>query len=70
VVVADRVSYDAGADVLYLHSGNPEAALDFDGSREGHALRYDVDDRLIGMTILNARLGPDQLRSALASQAA
>ena len=51
----DRVSYDAGADVLYLHSGDPETAFDFDGSAEGHALRYDDRDRLVGVTILNAR---------------
>jgi len=51
----DRVSYDADADVLYLHAGDPETAFDFDGSSEGHALRYDIRDRLIGITILNAR---------------
>jgi hypothetical protein len=31
----DRVSYDADADVLYLHVGNPESAVDFDASFEG-----------------------------------
>jgi YD repeat-containing protein len=51
----DRVSYDADADVLYLHVGDPADAVDFDGSEEGHALRYDASDRLVGITIMNAR---------------
>ena len=51
----DRASYDAEADVLYLHVGDPEDAVDFDASSEGHALRYDTRDRLVGITILNAR---------------
>ena len=51
----DRVSYDQDADVLYLHVGDPEAAVEFDASSEGHALRYDQLDRLVGITILNAR---------------
>jgi uncharacterized protein YuzE len=51
----DRVSYDADVDVLYLHVGDPADAVDFDGSEEGHALRYDECDRLVGITIINAR---------------
>jgi YD repeat-containing protein len=51
----DRVSYDAEVDVLYLHAGDPGQAVDFDASSEGHALRYDHLDRLVGITILNAR---------------
>ncbi len=51
----DRVSYDADADVLYLHVGDPETASNFDASSEGHALRYDNRGRLVGITILNAR---------------
>jgi hypothetical protein len=30
----DRVSYDAEADVLYLHIGEPEDAVDFDETPE------------------------------------
>jgi uncharacterized protein YuzE len=49
------VSYDADVDVLYLHTGDPADAVDFDASAEGHALRYDEVGGLVGITILNAR---------------
>lgn len=51
----DRVDYDAEADVLYLHVGDPAQAVDFDESPEGHALRYDVDGKLVGITLVNAK---------------
>jgi uncharacterized protein YuzE len=51
----DRVRYDADADVLYLHVGDPNQAVDFDESPEGHALRYDGDGTLVGITIVNAK---------------
>jgi YD repeat-containing protein len=51
----DNVRYDGGADVLYLHVGDPAAAVEFDESPEGHALRYDARGRLVGVTIVNAR---------------
>ncbi len=54
-ITFDRVSYDAGGDVLYLHRADPEAAVDFDESPEGHHLRYDHDGRLIGVTIVRPR---------------
>lgn len=54
-VVFDHVSYDAEADVLYLHVGDPSRAVGFDESPEGHALRFDADGRLIGLTIVGAR---------------
>jgi YD repeat-containing protein len=50
----DRVSYDRDADVLYLSVGDPARAVDFDESAEGHALRYDADGRLVGLTIVDA----------------
>ena len=34
----DRVEYDAAADVLYLHVGDPSRAVDYDETPEGHAL--------------------------------
>lgn len=34
-----NVFYDAEADVLYLHVGDLPAAVDFDESPEGYALR-------------------------------
>ena len=51
----DRVDYDRDADVLYLSSGDPANAVDFDESSDGHALRYDADGRLVGITIVGAR---------------
>lgn len=38
----DRVEYDAEADVLYLHHGEPCTAVEFDASPEGHALRASI----------------------------
>jgi uncharacterized protein YuzE len=51
----DRVDYDAAADVLYLHVGDPGQAAEFDESPEGHALRFDETGRLVGLTIVNVR---------------
>jgi uncharacterized protein YuzE len=51
----DRVRYDAKGDVLYLHRADPNSAVEFDASPEGHALRFDSDGRLIGVTIINAK---------------
>jgi uncharacterized protein YuzE len=51
----DRVRYDEGADVLYLHVGDPATAVDFGESAEGHALRYDDAGRLVGVTIIHAK---------------
>ena len=56
----DNVVYDDGADVLYLHVGDPSTAVEFGESPEGHALRYDADGRLVGITIVNARWLPEQ----------
>lgn len=51
----ENISYDADADVLYLHVGEPETAVDFDESPEGHALRFNSEGKLVGVTIVNAR---------------
>ena len=51
----DRVRYDSDADVLYLHVGDPNQGVDFDETPEGHALRYDGDGKLVGITLVNAR---------------
>jgi uncharacterized protein YuzE len=51
----DRVNYDADADVLYLAADDPDRAVDFDETPEGHALRFDPSGRLIGITLVNAR---------------
>jgi hypothetical protein len=41
--------------VLYLHVGDPRSAVDFDESPEGHALRFRIGGRLVGLTIVGAR---------------
>jgi uncharacterized protein YuzE len=51
----NNVAYDAEADVLYLHVGDPSTAVDFDESPEGHALRLGANGDLVGVTILNAK---------------
>jgi uncharacterized protein YuzE len=48
-----HVSYDREADALYRSVGDP-ARVEFDESVEGHALRYDGDGRLVGLTIIGA----------------
>ena len=66
----DGVSYDAEVDVLYLHVGDPGDAVEFDASSEGHALRYDELDRLVGITILNARWTLEQNDSVVITTSA
>jgi uncharacterized protein YuzE len=56
----DRVDYDAEADVVYLASGDPSRAVDFDETPEGHAVRYGSDGHIVGITIVNARRLLDQ----------
>jgi uncharacterized protein YuzE len=51
----DNVRYDREGDVLYLHVGSPSSAVDFDGSPEGHHVRFDGEGRLVGITIVDAR---------------
>jgi uncharacterized protein YuzE len=51
----DRVRYDAGADVLYLHVGDPATAMDFDESPEGHHLRFNAEGHLVGITLIGVR---------------
>ena len=52
----DRVDYDRDADVLYLSVGDPEPSAKTYGTPEGHAVRYDRDGRIIGITLVNAKL--------------
>lgn len=54
-VTFDQARYDADGDVLYLHRGDAATAVDFDATPEGHALRFDANGDLVGVTILNAR---------------
>lgn len=52
----DRASYDADGDVLYLTRGEGGHASDAALTPEGHGIRYDDTGRVIGVTIINARL--------------
>jgi uncharacterized protein YuzE len=54
-ITFDRVEYDADADVLYLHIGDPSTAVDFDETPEGHALRFDADGNLVGITLIRPK---------------
>jgi uncharacterized protein YuzE len=54
-IIFDRVEYDADADVLYLHVGDPSTAVDFDETPEGHALRFDAEGRLVGITLVRPK---------------
>ena len=58
----DNVFYDQDVDVLYLHVGDPSTAVDFDESPEGHALRFDVEGRLVGVTIVYDIVCPEKDR--------
>jgi len=51
----DHVDYDAGADVLYLHIGDPSTAVDFDSTPEGHALRFNAAGEIVGITLVGPR---------------
>ncbi len=51
----DNVSYDADGDVLHLHQGKPVAAAETFGTPEGHAVKFDADGGVIGLTIVNAK---------------
>ena len=50
------VDYYAEGDVLYLHVGDPKDDVDWDETAEGDGVSYGADGRLLGFTILNARL--------------
>jgi uncharacterized protein YuzE len=54
-ITFDGASYDERGDVLYLHVGERHTAADSVGTPEGHAVRYDTDGAVIGITIVNAR---------------
>jgi uncharacterized protein YuzE len=51
----DNVRYDERGDVLYLSVGEPEEAADSLLTPEGHVLRYDETNQIIGITVINAK---------------
>jgi uncharacterized protein YuzE len=53
--VFDSVFYDADVDVLYLSRGKPVPAKETLPSQEGHAVRLNEADEIIGITVVNAK---------------
>lgn len=51
----DHVSYDDDGDVLYLSIGEPRDAADSDETPEGHIVRYDDREQVIGLTLVTAK---------------
>jgi len=51
----DHVSYDEDGDVLYLSIGAPQEAADSEETPEGHIVRYDDQEQVIGLTLVNAK---------------
>lgn len=54
-ITFDHVKYDAEADVLYLHVGDPSRAVDFDETPEGHAVRLDGAGNVVGLTLVRPK---------------
>ncbi len=54
-ITFDRVEYDAEADVLYLHVGDPSRAVVFDETPEGHAVRLDREGNVVGLTLVRPK---------------
>ncbi|HXE44408.1 MAG TPA: hypothetical protein VN635_04340 [Conexibacter sp.] len=50
----DLYHYDSEADVLYLHVDGAADTADWDGTHEGHGVRFDADGKLIHATLVNA----------------
>jgi uncharacterized protein YuzE len=53
--VFDHVNYDDRRDVLYLSVGEPRAADDAVVTAQGHVVRLDADNNVIGLTLINAK---------------
>jgi uncharacterized protein YuzE len=51
----DDVVYDAESDVLCLSIGEPRPAADSEETARGHAIRYDANGEIVGITIVNAK---------------
>jgi uncharacterized protein YuzE len=53
--VFDHVRYDHDADVLYLSQGDPARAVEFDETPGGHAVSFDENGDLVGLTLIDIR---------------
>jgi uncharacterized protein YuzE len=61
-ITFDHGDYDADADVLYLHVGEPREAADSEETPEGDIVRFDANDRVIGLTLVNAKWRVDSAK--------
>ena len=53
--VFDHAHYDERGDVLYLAIGEPQEAAHSVMTPEGHVVRYNDADEIIGVTLINAK---------------
>ena len=51
----DHVVYDSARDVLYLSVGEPQEPADSFVTPEGHAVRLNDENEVVGVTIINAK---------------
>lgn len=54
-LIFERGNYDAENDVLYLGRTPSNKAARGEGTIEGHGVHFDDDDRVIRLTIINAK---------------
>ena len=54
-ITFDHHHYDERGDVLYLNVGEPRPAAHGLETPEGHAVHYDENWAIIGLTLLNVR---------------
>jgi uncharacterized protein YuzE len=54
-IAFDHHHYDERGDVLYLNVGEPRAAASGLETPDGHAIHYDENGAVIGLTLLNVR---------------
>ncbi|MDX6662739.1 MAG: hypothetical protein QOG09_841 [Solirubrobacterales bacterium] len=54
-ITFDNVRYDERGDVLYLNVGQPQTAERGVETPEGHAVHFDADGAVIGLTLLNVK---------------
>ena len=51
----DGVRYDSRNDVLYLSMGQPREPAYQEATADGHLVRYDENDDVIGITLVNVK---------------
>jgi uncharacterized protein YuzE len=51
----DDVLFDAVGDVLYMHKGKPVPAHKTFATQEGHAVMFNDEGEIIGITVVNAK---------------